>query len=640
MDRIKLVFGTYNSSPVGSTNDQLEAAYNNSYRPFLKLLYSYPKVNAALHYSGVLLEWFVEKHPEIISLLNEMIKRNQIEIIGGPFYNPILAIIPNKDRISQIEYLTTFIRKYFGKRTRGCWIPEKIWEPTLSSNIKTSGMEYTFLDESLFREAGIDSNSVNRVFITEDQGKYIHVFPINKSFSEDFIKPEEIVGKLIKAADIDSPDVYTMMIDGSINNNSSNYQTDGWYDHLFTLLTENRRKIQTLNPGRYIRTLGSVKKIYFPCTSKDRYFRQNFTKYSESNLLYSKMMYMHNIASQVKRDKVRKKNAREEIMMSQCNAAFWHNNTPGIYCNILRKTAYKHLINSEKSTREKGIFTTSLSSNDFDFDGSDEYIYQGQYINAYVHKKGGVLFELDYLPKSWNYLDTMARYREKYHTKENELNGFDWYTRHAFIDHFLEDSCTVETFSSMNFKELGSFVDSDYSLTDLDRERKTLSLNNKGDVKIKNKKKNLKIIKIYDFKMNSIQVKYSLQNLSDTIMITNFASELNLSLSKLENKLVIKTNANEKVVKENLLSTDIKFSESENIREINIHEAKKKKVTISITGSKKFSLWEFPVVTMTKILDKIEPVYQSSCFLLKWPISIEPSKEWKVSVIIKLEKNN
>ncbi|MCD6397779.1 MAG: 4-alpha-glucanotransferase, partial [Spirochaetaceae bacterium] len=206
MDKIKLVFGTYNSNPVGSTNDQFEAAYNNSYRPFLKLLYSYPKVKAALHYSGVLLEWFVEKHPEIITLLNEMVKRNQIEIVGGPFYNPILSIIPNKDRISQIEYLTTFIRKHFGKRTRGCWIPEKMWEPSLSSNIKNSGMEYTFLDEILFRESGIDSTVINRVYITEDQGKYIHVFPINKIFSEDFIEPEELIGKLLRAANLNSPD--------------------------------------------------------------------------------------------------------------------------------------------------------------------------------------------------------------------------------------------------------------------------------------------------------------------------------------------------------------------------------------------------------------------------------------------------
>jgi len=632
MNRIKLSFGTYNSQPVGSTDKQLETVYKNSYRPFLKLLYAYPKIKAALHYSGVLLEWFNEKHPEIISLLNEMVKRRQIELIGGPFYNPILSIIPNKDRISQIEYLTTYIRKHFGKRPRGCWIPEKIWEPTLSSNIKNSGMEYTFLDEELFRKAGIEKSKINRVYITEDQGRHIHVFPINKEFSEDFNNPEEMIESMINKSFSQESDVYTMMIDGDSNSAVEACNEGGWFEKLFILLTEHTKRIQTINPGRYIRTLGAVKKIYFPCTTNDRYFRQNFSKYVESNLLYSKMMYMNTLASQVKRDKVRKKNAREEIMMSQCNAPYWHKDISGIYENSLRKIAYKHLINAEKSTREKGIFTTSLSSNDFDFDGGDEYLYQGQYINAYVHKRGGVLFELDYLLTSWNYLDTMTRYRENYHQKEHEINGFDLYPRKAFIDHFLEDKCSIQDFSTMQHNELGSFIDSEYSLEDLDREKKTLDLGCSGSVSINKTKKKLKISKKYDFKKNSIQVNFKIKNLSDKKINLNFASELNLSLNEIVNMQVIKDG-----VKDNPLEIKSGNFDAEDISEIIIHEIKKK-VTISISCLDNFSLWEFPVNTMTKKFDKIESIYQSSCFVLRWPVCIEPAKDWSSSIIIKLEK--
>lgn len=632
MDRIKLSFGTYNSQPVGSTDEQLETVYKNSYRPFLKLLYAYPKIKAALHYSGIILEWFHEKHPEIVILLNEMVKSRQIELIGGPFYNPILSIIPNKDRISQIEYLTTYIRKHFGKRPRGCWIPEKIWEPTLSSNIKNSGMEYTFLDEELFRKAGIEKSKINRVYITEDQGKHIHVFPINKDLSEDFDNPEIIIDTLLKTSISEESQVFTMMIDGNGRFASDSFVKDGWFEKLFILLTENSREIQTINPGRYIRTLGAVKKIYFPCTTNEMYFRHNFSKYVESNFLYSKMMYMSILASQVKRDKVRKKNAREEIMMSQCNAPYWHKDFSGIYENSLRKTAYKHLINAEKSTREKGIFSTSLSSNDFDFDGGDEYLYQGQYINAYVHKLGGVLFELDYLLTSWNYLDTMTRYRESYHQKEHEQNGFDWYSRNAFIDHFLDENCNIDDFSSMRYKELGSFVNSEYSLDDLDREKKTLDLECSGTVVIKKIKKKLKISKRFNFKKNSIQVKYKIKNLSDENVELNFASELNLSLHNIADIQIIKDGA-----KDNPIDIDQDKLDSDNIREIIIHEISKK-VTISISGSDNFSLWEFPVHTLTKKFDKIESIYQSNCFLLRWPVSIKSAKEWTSSIIIKLEK--
>jgi 4-alpha-glucanotransferase len=634
MKRVKLMFGTYNSQPVGSTNDQLETAYKDSYKPFLKLLYAYPKIKAALHYSGILLEWFVEKHPEIILLLNEMVKRRQIELIGGPFYNPILSIIPNKDRISQIEYLTTYIRKHFGKRPRGCWIPEKIWEPTLSSNIKNSGMEYTFLDDSLFRNAGISDSKLNKVYITEDQGKHIHVFPINKVFSEQFSNPDEIVEILNTKSRNNEMDfnVYTIMIKGDHNSRMELGNKKGWLEKLFILLTENNRRIQTINPGRYIRTLSAVKKVYFPCTTNEKYFRQNFSKYHESSLLYSKMMYMNNLASQVKRDKVRKKNAREEIMKSQCNAPYWHYNSHGIYDNSLRKTAYKHLIEAEKSTREKGIFSTSISPFDFDFDGCDEYIYRGQYINAYVHKKGGVLFELDYLLTSWNYLDTMARYTEPYHKDEITNNITDWYSRHAFIDHFIDATCNINDFSTMSYKELGSFVDSEYDLIDLDRDKKTLVLSSKGSVKINRVKKSIKIQKVYDFKKNSIHVKYNINNLSDEILDLNFASEINLSLNMDATSLSIKMDK-----EENQIDLNRKFLEIDNIQELSVHEVKKK-VKISISATDNFSLWELPVETMTKNSDKIESTYQSSCFLLKWPIRITPTKEWSTSVTIKLEK--
>lgn len=632
MNRIRLTFGIYNSQAVGSTNEQLETAYRNSYKPFLKILYTYPKVKAAIHYSGVVFEWFRDKHPEIILLINEMVKRQQIELIGGPFYSPILSIIPNKDRISQIEYLTTYIRKHFGKRPRGCWIPEKIWEPTLSSSIKNSGMEYTFLDDTLFKKSGLKGYDLNKVYITEDQGKYIHVFPIDRELSEDFNDPELIVKSLLKLVGKESSEVCTMMINGNSSNASESCSKDGWFENFFALLTETTKRIQTINPGKYIRSLEAVKKVYFPSTTTGGYFKQNFTKYTESNLLYSKMMYINNLASQVKRDKVRKKNAHEEIMKSQCNAPYWHSELPGIYENHLRKAAYSHLINAEKSTREKGIFRTALNTHDFDFDGGYEYLYQGQNINAYVHKKGGVLFELDYLVTSWNYLDTMSRYREVYHQSIHEENGFDWYARNAFIDHFIEDGCSLSDFSSMKYKELGTFINSEYSLIDLDRDRKTLDLKAKGSVIINRISNSLQIFKTYIFKKNSIQVKYKINNLSSNYIKTNFASEINLSFSKTPDNIIIKAgNA------DNQTEMDEDNFQTDNISEIVIHEIKKK-VTMSVSGSENFSLWKFPVETITKKMDIIERIYQSSCFILRWPVKLDSGKSWTTSITIKLEK--
>jgi hypothetical protein len=62
----------------------------------------------------------------------------------------MLPLIPLADRLGQIEALTTYLRKHFGKRPRGCWLPGLIWEQNLAGSLQTSGMDYTFLESNQF----------------------------------------------------------------------------------------------------------------------------------------------------------------------------------------------------------------------------------------------------------------------------------------------------------------------------------------------------------------------------------------------------------------------------------------------------------------------------------------------------------
>jgi hypothetical protein len=45
---------------------------------------------------------------------------------------------------------------------------------------------------------------------------------------------------------------------------------------------------------------------------------------------------------------------------------------------------------------------------DFDFDGHREYLFRDEKVNCYVQTGGASVFELDYLPEAWNYLDTFS----------------------------------------------------------------------------------------------------------------------------------------------------------------------------------------------------------------------------------------
>src|SRR5690606_31285866 len=137
--------------PVGNFDSVFEAACHDSYAPFLEVLADYPEIPVALHHSGSLLEWLVAHRPEYIDRVRALVERGQIEILGGAFYEPILAAIPARDRIGQIVAFSQYIERLFGTPIRGMWVPERVWEPPFAHDIGSAGIEYTFLDDFHFR---------------------------------------------------------------------------------------------------------------------------------------------------------------------------------------------------------------------------------------------------------------------------------------------------------------------------------------------------------------------------------------------------------------------------------------------------------------------------------------------------------
>jgi hypothetical protein len=136
--------------------------------------------------------------------------------------------------------------------------------------------------------------------------------------------------------------------------------------------------------------------------------RQFLIDFPEANGIYSKMIFTHVLINQLRGDKSRKRSAREELWKAQDCDVFYPAENYGIRCPPVRKAAYKALIGAERICREGGNFIPSLMNFDFDLDGAGEYLFQDTKINCYIRLRGASVFELDYLPKTWNYLDTFS----------------------------------------------------------------------------------------------------------------------------------------------------------------------------------------------------------------------------------------
>ncbi len=633
----KLVLGMRNSLPVGTTEEEFEKAYQSMYKPFLTLLYNHPGVYMWLYYSGNLLEWLENRHPEFLMLLNDLSKRKQIELLGGVQYEAFLPLVPSQDRLGQIEYLTTFIRKRFGRRPRGGLLPGDVWEPSLASTLKSAGFEYIFLPDSYFAEAGCRGKELYMPAFTEDLGKSIIVYPVSAGLSGR-------IGNIDTVTFVDELRlIYRNTGSEVICLNLEPQKSLEWYEQFFQEIENRSSEVATFRPVRCTRQFKALNKHYFSSitfqslmhwleegAATDEYeypdssvlpsgsYRYFLTRYPEGNALYSKMMYTSLLVNQIKGDRSRKKTAREELWKAQSNEAYWHGADGGIYRRIYRNAAYHSLLEAEKVTKERGIFKPSVFITDFDMDGLQEYLYRGTNINAYLHQKGGTLFELDYFPASWNFGATMSRHNEVYRSGSSTP---DAYPRRSFMDRIVKEEQGEDFIDRRPGDDECDLMGLLYSEESIDRERRQVCLGAECRIRQGDSEIPITLKKDFSFRKNTLHVTYKVTNTGDEPFKRFFASEMNFAFSDPEN-LAISTGENPGDPDD----TAVIFMD------------KGIKSRMSLNSDKTFTWKAVPMVLEYLTLAGMAEEYQQHAVLLQWPLELGPSETWETVVQLKVDK--
>ena len=167
----------HNHQPIGNFDGVFEQAYQDSYLPFLDVFESYDQLQISLHTSGPLMMWLAERHPEYIDRLRMLVELGRIEIVGGPQYEPVLTMLPRRDRIGQIQAYSAWLQRTLGAAPKGMWTPERVWESSVTSDVADAGIQYTVLDDFHFRAAGLRDEQLHGYFLTEDDGRVLRIFP-------------------------------------------------------------------------------------------------------------------------------------------------------------------------------------------------------------------------------------------------------------------------------------------------------------------------------------------------------------------------------------------------------------------------------------------------------------------------------
>ncbi len=175
----KFIFAVHNHQPVGNFDHVIREAFEKSYKPFIDLIFKleYPRV--CLHFSGILYEWIEKNFPYYLEMIYTMVKRGQIEILGGGYYEPILSVIPQRDAVEQVKKLSDYILKKFGVMPQGVWLTERVYSPSIIDILAKSSMKYVVVDDTHLMNCGLDDADIKNILLTENGYEKIHIFSID-----------------------------------------------------------------------------------------------------------------------------------------------------------------------------------------------------------------------------------------------------------------------------------------------------------------------------------------------------------------------------------------------------------------------------------------------------------------------------
>jgi hypothetical protein len=461
---ISLLFGVHAHQPVGNFTCVLDDAHARCYGPFLRVLHRYPAFKFAIHISGWLLDYMFEHYPEDMALLKEMVQREQAELVGGGYTEPVLAVIPEQDRLGQLQRMADLLEQTLGQRPSGAWLTERVWEATVVPSMADSGILYSTVDDYHFLCTGKDANALDGYYTTEENGRQLDLFPISEAlrYRLPFSPALEVVNYLESLAKEDGapaaiyfddiekfgiwPETYhwvyeqgwlTQFIEGVLA--SSIIKTERYCDYHARTKT---RGVVYLPTTSYI----EMNEWTLPVPAAHHYadlvlaskssgeveqnkpflrggiWKNFFMRYPESNWMHKRMLSLSRRlhALPPKKQTAEMLNALYE---AQANDAYWHGLFGGLYLPHLRRAIFNAIVKLE-ALLDMVEPRQAKQSVDLDLDGDEEVFLQNGVLQAVLRQDGSAaICEFDAYRLRHNFADTLTMPSEHYHRKVHAQPG-------------------------------------------------------------------------------------------------------------------------------------------------------------------------------------------------------------------------
>ncbi len=669
----RFILAVHCHQPVDNFGWVLEEAYTSAYRPFVDVLERHPAVRVVFHYSGPLLDWFGLKHPEFLERLKKLVRRGQAEFLGGGYYEPILAMIPNRDALGQLEQMRQKLvhcgLAEKGEAARGVWLAERVWEPQLPSLLAQAGVRYTIVDDYHLQLAGIPEEKRFGYYLTEDKGSCVALFPSSKilRYLVPF-KPVEKVIEQLRGLSSEDNQVMVLADDGEKfghwpGTHKWVYE-EGWLESFFHQLEHSADWLKLTTFRESLAAVPPMGRVYLPCASYEEMlewshgsFRNFLIKYPEADAMHKKALWVSERLQEVSANAKSASShrllsqARRHLYMGQGNDAYWHGVFGGLYLRHLRRGVYHHLLKAEQlvEASEKKKTEVQAEQKDFDADQAPEFLLRSSSTTLLVDaNQGGHLLEWSDKGVGINLLDTLARRPEPYHQRIRspelvassavsahgpatiheqvefsrpdlaDLLVYDPCRRAALMDHLLSPLTQVQAFARGAADELGDFLDGAYEGR-LKRSsgKVEVVLSRRGRITAEGVSSPLTITKRISIQRGSrlIEVAYRVANPTDRTQDLLFGVEWNIGLKDAQVN---------------------RIGEADSVRRFEVVDPALR-LRISWAFSRTSRLWYFPIETVSDSERGVERTYQGASVTYLWPLHLSPRSSWAVNGTFQME---
>jgi hypothetical protein len=369
-----------------------------------------------LHLTGRFIE-IAKKHcPKEVASLKEWIISEDMEILGGGFYDPVFPLIPESSSKAQIFKLESSILSAWNVRPRGFWLPSFVFETSMISLLNSNSYEYVVLKDYQLEGSLIRQTRKKGYWTLEDRTDVIRVISSSHEVSENFRLQK--VKQFFKSVLEDSPDQEVTVLDIPFFRSFRGEYEKEKFDFLEELIRNSNKynvEFQFKTLANIIDKQPSRGAINLPSTvGKNLGLPDNLSSVRdlliiqpECNFLHKKMLYVAKKADAITDPKI-----RDQVisLILPAQRVFYYRNQDqlgGIRYLQDRAQCFEYLLQAETLIRESSNAQgLKIEITDFLANGSKQLLCSNDQVGFLLeHRTGGRIRSLEYRPLDLNLIN-------------------------------------------------------------------------------------------------------------------------------------------------------------------------------------------------------------------------------------------